>query len=114
MSISTENPAAIEAIRIRWEDHCDGQDHPDGTGRHGEHEVQAMLGTRAAVEMKAATGQLEWRDLLAAGIAATYAKTDPELLRNALIDVGVCVVAWIDAIDRRPAPAAPSGSESAA
>lgn len=84
-----------EAQDAKWGE----QNHPDGTGRMGDH--VAAIHKRNVCEYAAKDGNLTWRHILDEEIAEAYAETDPVLLRTELVQVGAVVAAWIEALDRR-------------
>jgi len=74
------------------------QNHPDGTGT--AYRVDAQFARRAC-EDAAALGQVTWRHILAEEVFEALAETDPERLREELIQVAAVAVSWVEAIDRR-------------
>lgn len=71
---------------------------PDGTGEFYEPEFRsADRGVRYQREQ----GTLAWRDLLMRAAIGATCQTDPEDLRDELVELASLVVEWIEAIDRR-------------
>ena len=71
---------------------------PDGTG-----EFYAPEALRAArnVTQQRKQGSLTWRDLMIDEAIRATCQTDPEDLRDELVELASLVVEWIEAIDRR-------------
>jgi hypothetical protein len=101
----------IAAERARQSAKWGQPDHLDGTARVGDRHTAARL--RAACK---ANGPAEdnWRDILAEEVAEAFAEAGSARLRVELIQVAAVAVAWVEAIDRRPAGSpepAPAGGE---
>lgn len=75
------------------------QNHPDGTGRPQDH----IMAEAAKIlnDHKAERGTLTFRDILEEEVWEAYAETDPERLREELVQVAACAVLWVEALDRR-------------
>lgn len=75
------------------------KDHEDGTG-HWQYQ-QAALRAKAATDFHAEHGGLTWRHILAEEVAEAFAESDPDNLRDELVQVAAVAVKWIEALDRR-------------
>lgn len=93
----------IKAERRRQDAKWGEQNHPDGTGGLGRR--QDAEKARAECQRQFAEKTGTWVDILDEEVAEAYAECDPVKLRAELVQVGAVVVAWIEAIDRRPLPA---------
>lgn len=89
----------IRMERARWGE----QDHPDGTGSPGSN-AEAEYAHRICAERSAA-GKLTWQDVLYGAVAEAFACEDIGELRRELVQVAAVATAWMEAIDRRSAPA---------
>jgi hypothetical protein len=90
----------IEAERLSQDAKWGQQDHPDGTSA-----VYTETAERARIlcSVRHAEGVGTWNLILLEEVAEACAETDPAKLREELIQVAAVAVAWIEAIDRRPA-----------
>jgi len=103
----------IAAERARQVAKWGEQNHPDGTGGHGR--LRDADAARRECQRQFAEGTGTWLDILDEEVAEAYAEEDPAALRAELIQVAAVAVAWIEAIDRRPATppvAAPGEGEA--
>lgn len=75
------------------------QNHPDGTGEAAAGAIARFA--RARCDRKAKEGTITWADILAEEFFEARAESDPEKLREELIQVAAVAVAWVEAIDRR-------------
>lgn len=75
------------------------QNHPDGTGDDGY--VHACATAKLTCQIAAAAGGLTWVDILTEEVMEAFAETDPERIREELIQVAAVAVTWAEAIDRR-------------
>ena len=91
----------VYAERVAQETKWGEQNHPDGTGGRGR--VASANAARIACQSSAERGEVTFLDILAEEVAEAFAETDPELLREELIQVAAVAVAWIESIDRRTA-----------
>ena len=89
----------IEAERLSQDAKWGQQDHPDGTGAFKPEAEKA----RASCEHLFASGHPMWWPILLEEVFEALAETDPVKLRAELVQVAAVTVAWIEAIDRRPA-----------
>lgn len=88
----------LEAERLRQDRKWGEQNHPDGTDAVY---VPYCGVQRSQTEARFAAGIGTWRDILAEEYAEVCAETNPERLREELIQVAAVAVAWVEAIDRR-------------
>lgn len=77
------------------------QNHPDGTGEILDRWWADFA--RGRCEDAAAKGSVTWRLILEEEVAEAYAESDPEKLREELIQVAGVALQWAAAIDRRGA-----------
>ena len=91
--------AAVADERLRQDERWGEQNHPDGTGAPAD----AARADRLKVEYAIASqnGALEWRGILLEEVYEALAESDPERLREELIQVAAVAVAWAECIDRR-------------
>lgn len=75
------------------------QNHPDGTGRPCD--MATADSQREACERAFREGWGSWSSILREEVAEALAESDPESLREELIQVAAVAVAWVEAIDRR-------------
>ncbi|REE94940.1 NUDIX domain-containing protein [Thermomonospora umbrina] len=74
------------------------RDLPDGTGdRYGERAEEAEREAAAA----SSEGRLTWRLLLTEEFWEALAESEPERLREALVQVAAVAVQWVQSLDRR-------------
>jgi hypothetical protein len=92
----------VAAERVRQDIKWGEQNHPDGTG--GGRSAAAAAGARMACKVAARDGSMTWRDVMREEVAEAFAETDPAKLRAELLQVAAVAAAWVEAIDRRPAP----------
>jgi NTP pyrophosphatase (non-canonical NTP hydrolase) len=78
------------------------QDHADGTG-HPDY-VNAAHTARLTVATLNSFGAITWLSVLTEEVCEAFAETDPDKLREELIQVAAVAVAWAEAIDRRNTP----------
>lgn len=102
-SLADANPVLSEiAVERRRQDAKFGeQNHPDGTGFAGTARDADLA--RLECKRQFAEGTGTWLDILNEEVAEAYAEKDPAKLRAELVQVAAVAVAWIEAIDRRPA-----------
>lgn len=102
--------AEVQAERERQDAKWGEQNHPDGTGNKSQQDYaeQARKWCQAAF----GSGYGTWSDVLAEEVAEVNAEREPAKLRAELIQVAAVAVAWVAAIDRRPAvqPAVETGA----
>lgn len=79
------------------------QNHPDGTG--GEIAEIVRDAARDACRAAAEDGQVTWARILTEEVFEGVAESEPARLRAELVQTAAVCVAWIEAIDRRSAPA---------
>ena len=91
----------ILAERARQDERWGEQNHPDGTGLPVY--KNAARRYRDQADRNAASGVLTWRDVLLEELYEALAESDPARLRAELVQAVAVGVAWIEAIDRRPA-----------
>lgn len=117
----TRNPLVITdrvltqvlAERVRQDDKWGPQNHRDGTGwdttlMDGWSAGQLADAARNSCQRNAEMGIVSWLDILGEEVAEALAESDPAKLRGELLQVAAVAVAWIEAIDRRPATALPN------
>lgn len=75
------------------------QNHPDGTG--GESARREADVAKALTDHNAKFGKLTWNDILNEEVKEAFAESDPEKLREELLQVSAVASAWAEAIDRR-------------
>ena len=74
------------------------QSRPDGTATaNGPYAEKA----KELTDAKAEDGTLTWADILSEEVLEAFAETDPETLREELIQVAAVAVSWAEDIDRR-------------
>lgn len=78
---------------------ADERDRQDAKWGGPEHDDRHRDGTGSGVMATAGT---TWHHILSAHAAAAFAESDPARLRVELVQVAAVVVAWVQAIDRRP------------
>ena len=74
------------------------QNHHDGTGRLGD--AEKAFDARLRCQQNIPDND-NWRDILDEEVREAFAETQPEHLRQELIQVAAVAVAWSEAIDRR-------------
>jgi hypothetical protein len=91
--------AEILQERRRQDEKWGEQNHPDGTGDV----AFALMGNAAKTRCQEAAieGNVTWEHILTEEIYESYAETEPEFIREELIQAAAVIVAWIAAIDRR-------------
>jgi hypothetical protein len=78
------------------------QNPPDGTGLSEQDTYWADL-ARERCQEAFRNGKGTWRDILLEEVAEAFAELDIVKLRVELVQVAAVAVAWVEAIDRRPA-----------
>jgi hypothetical protein len=74
------------------------QRHPDGTGPcYAFHAQDARERCNAAAN----AGEVTWRHILIEEVYEALAETDPERLREELVQVAAVCVSWIEDLDSR-------------
>lgn len=76
------------------------QDLPNGTDTSMWQEYAAMA--QGVNDARAIVGTVTWSSVLQEEVYEALAEEDPVLLRAELVQVAAVVVAWIEALDRRP------------
>lgn len=71
---------------------------PDGTSEFYKPEFDKAA--KNAVQQRE-QGTLTWRDMMMVTAIRATCETDPEDLRNELVELASLIVEWIEAIDRR-------------
>lgn len=84
-----------ERQRILWGE----QQHENGTGQPSSDMWREIY--RNICETKVASGSVTWHDILKEEVYEAFAESDPEKLREELVQVGAVCVSWIEAIDRQ-------------
>jgi hypothetical protein len=79
------------------------QNHPDGTGYDGSDRHADFW--RQRCQDAFADGEGTWGHVLLEEVFEAIAENDPAKLRTELVQVAAVAVAWIEALDRRPAAA---------
>lgn len=100
MSI-TATPAVLAEVlqeRADQEAKWGEQNLPNGTGRPVDRSM--ALFHRGECERAFANGAGTWRDILTEEYAEALAESDPERLREELLQVSAVAVAWVECIDR--------------
>lgn len=90
----------VLAERARQDAKWGPQNYPDGTARPGDQYVAEVLRNICKAN---GPGEDNWRDILAEEVGEAFAESDPAALRTELVQAAAVIVAWIEAIDRRPA-----------
>lgn len=85
----------VENQRSQWGE----QNHPDGTGTEEMKYAAAIAKANCASGVRA--GDLTWFDILTEEVLEAFAETDPDRIREELIQVAAVAVTWAEAIDRR-------------
>jgi hypothetical protein len=85
------------------------QNHPDGTGPDrywllddDPPAAEARDSYRQLTDERAQRGALTWLDIAIEEVAEAFAESGPAALRKELVQSAAVLVAWIEAIDRRP------------
>lgn len=91
----------VEAERLAQDKKWGEQNHPDGTGSLPQSLIAAAA--REACSRAAERGALTWAHILGEEVCEALAEADPHALRAELVQVAAVCVAWIEALDRRPA-----------
>jgi hypothetical protein len=86
--------------RVRQEAKWGEQNHPDGTGPTMTNLNRAHEARRNC-DYAHSHGMGTWRHILTEEVAEAMAESDPDRLREELIQVAAVAVAWVEAIDRR-------------
>lgn len=99
----------VDQERGRQELKWGQQNHPDGT--RGDRRVlrdtkmptwdTMCFNARRQTDRAAHEGSLEYLDILFEEVAEAFSESDPQRLREELIQVAAVAVAWVEAIDRR-------------
>jgi len=98
--------AEIQSERARQDARWGEQNHPDGTGYPFSRAAADIA--RSNCQAAAEAGEVTWRLISNEEHAEAMAESDPLKLRAELIQDAAVKVAWVAAIDRRLAAAAPS------
>ncbi len=78
----------------KWGD----QPHPDGTSEsYSVHADAAKLLT----DQRAEAGTLTWADILSEEVLEAFSETNPDALREELVQVAAVAISWAEDIDRR-------------
>lgn len=85
--------------RSKQDDRWGEQNHPDGTGRDQDYLLAESC--KILNDHKAERGTLTFRDILDEEVREVFAETDPERIREELVQVAAVAVAWVEALDRR-------------
>lgn len=80
---------------VKWGE----QNHPDGTGSIGNKMESDFRRKDCDAAFNAGNGT--WRQILLEEVYEALAESDPEKLREELVQTAAVCVAWIQAIDRR-------------
>lgn len=91
--------AEVLEERLRQEAQWGEQNHPDGTGKIGDSHIADLAKVRNDAHV--AEGILTFRDILEEEVFEAFAESDPDRLREELIQVAAVAGAWVEAIDRR-------------
>lgn len=91
--------AEVAKERARQDQKWGEQNHADGTG--GQMREFAAMAAREWCDQRHKTNDETWLDILNEEICEAFAETDPEKLRQELLQVAAVAVAWIEALDRR-------------
>ncbi len=75
------------------------QNHPDGTG--ALHWRVASNESRRLTDLEAKSDNLAWLAILREEVYEAFAESDPQRLKEELIQVAAVAVAWVEAIERR-------------
>jgi hypothetical protein len=85
--------------RLRQDQRWGEQNHPDGTRLLND--MRAADKAKEYNDAQVANGTLTFRDILWEEVLEAFAESDPERLREELIQCAAVCVAWVEAIDRR-------------
>lgn len=88
----------VRVERIHQDAKWGEQNHPDGTGRPGSRHLADYYRT---ICQSNTPENDNWQDVLAEEVFEAFAETDPEVLREELVQIAAVAVAWVEAIDRR-------------
>jgi hypothetical protein len=108
-AITNATLSEVQEERARQDARFGEQNHPDIGGRVPE--VQRSDYTFDLVQIRKrenrmrVVGRLGWDLILLEEVYEALAESDPALLRAELVQVAAVAAAWIEAIDRRAAPA---------
>jgi hypothetical protein len=94
----------VLAERITQDAKWGEQNHPDGTGYDGSDQHADFW--RQRCQDAFADGEGTWGHVLLEEVFEAIAENDPANLRAELVQVAAVAVAWVEAIDRRPAAVA--------
>ena len=104
--VDLATPKTAEALldvadeRVRQVRKWGVQTRPDGTSEtYSVHADAAKLLT----DQRAEAGTLTWADILSEEVLEAFAETDPDKLREELIQVAAVAVSWAEDIDRKQA-----------
>jgi hypothetical protein len=101
-SITTDRVLqAVLAERIRQDAKWGEQNHPDNTG--STFYAKRAVAARRNCQLAADAGMTAWDLVLLEEVHEALAESDPAALRTELVQVAAVAVAWVEAIDRRPA-----------
>ncbi|MGY5127346.1 hypothetical protein [Streptomyces nigrescens] len=89
----------VDAERQRQLAKWGEQAHPDGTAITGDEERADRA--RHACQAMAEIGQVSWRDILNEEVQEAFAESDPEKLREELVQSAAVIAAWVLDLDRR-------------
>lgn len=84
--------------RERQEETWGEQNHPDGTGMHGD--TDRAIVARHIADVMTHTGTLTWRDILFEEVMEALAEYDQVKLQEELVQVAAVVLAWLECIGR--------------
>lgn len=87
--------------RLRQDQRWGEQNHPDGTNLAEDTSRADRVKELNDYYVKSDT--LTWRDILLEEVYEAFAESDPDRLREELVQVAAVAVAWVEAIDRRQA-----------
>ena len=86
--------------RVRQDAKWGEQNHPDGTGPTMTSLNRAEQ-ARHACDYAHRNGTGTWRHILEEEVAEAFAESDPNRLREELVQVAAVAAAWVECIDRR-------------
>ena len=93
--------AAVADERLRQDERWGEQNHPDGTGHYEDGDAAKADRLKIQYAIASQNGVLNWRLILLEEVYEALAESDPERLREELIQVAAVAVAWAECIDRR-------------
>lgn len=85
--------------RVQQDARWGEQNHPDGTNLT-EDDWRANR-VKQLNDYHVSNNDLTWRDILLEEVYEAFAESDPDRLREELIQVAAVAVCWVEAIDRR-------------